>query len=958
MSIKIRLFRNKSAVLVIAAIMIMSGFTVLLFNGVNPGLSLYYNSPTSASSIGSITINVTPSGSEIQINGSLVASNVSQFNYTNVAYGIYNIVAYNPFYLYQSKQVRLFSSHVYVDFTLTKGSGVPNATAQYPWVPIGPYDPLVNQQPNGSAPKTAGHLGTMAIDYSNPMIMYLGTGSAASPTYGPYGDSGIFKTTDGGKIWKPADFGLPLDVVSSIIMNQSKPDELLAGFWDAGIYKTTDGGGYWFKVASYTYVSDLTDVNGTIYAASGDGIFGSHGSVIMGKDFGSSWSVLLNTTSPVSAISVSHDYIYALETMGSLWRSTDLGSSWAKVSLLPKGRGFVQSLSASPFDPNDVFAILADENTTYYSSDGGVNFTPNASLNGARVVTFDPQNSSIIWIMSPYYTALSTDGGISYTRFNPVGDQHNLYVNPKNSSTAYILTDQGIFQTNNSGESWFSDNGNLFNFLVYNFGIGDKGNWIVTSMQDFGAILTHDGGRTWAYGSLASKYGVYEGSIIYMNPVNSSWIYAFDVTNKRVVESNNGGLTYNVSIDLSSLNYTGYPPLFNQLFSIDPLNHSRLYFGSPFGVYNGTDFGKNWSFWAGSPDQIASLWVSPNGTVFVSNGTGLYYFSGGKWEKSIGISFPVASFAVDPLNSGIILITSGTNRTSASIYESVDSGKDFSLLERNPFNFPFTPPTQQGYGGAPVELFFLNITGNPLLATTNEGVFISTDLGLHWNSIDYNLLSGQATWAAFTNNSLYVSTYGEGMVVWHNFSLENLSGTITGNLTGYNGFSVKIDGTAIPVYDGHYISYVAPGKYNINISWSGGYKNLTETLSPMQTYFDNMSESYGITFVETGLPPASIWYVNITGRPSSGQIDTGTYYTSLINGTYSYSIGSMNDTYAASAGNLTVDGKSSNVTVSFSSIKKSPFLSGISDTELYGIIGGAVAVALIGSVWATRKKRR
>jgi hypothetical protein len=1029
-------------VVIVALLMILGSLSSIPLGGAgnhsgNSGKSSpfqpFYNQFSPAIT-GTITINIIPGNSEIQINGELIVSNISEYNYTGAPYGLYNIVAYKPFYEYNFSTVNLLSPHAYVNFTLHKGTGINGS--YYPWVPIGPYNELVNQQ-NGSAPRTAGHLGTMVIYYKNPQIMYVGTGSSASPTYGPYGDSGIYKTTNGGKTWVPTDFGLPLDVVSSIIMNQSNPNELLVGFWNAGIYKTIDGGGYWFKVANFTYITDMTCENGTIFSGTGENIFGGYGSVVKSTNFGSSWSVLLNTTSPVSAISVSQNYIYALECMGNLYKSTNLGLSWTLASLLPKGRGYVQSITSSPSNPNDVYAILADNNTTYYSTDGGVNFSPIPSLNGLRVVAYDSQNSSIVWLMSPYFTDVSTDGGINFTKYSPVGDQHNIYLNPLNASTSYILTDQGIYQTNNFGKSWFSDNGNLYNFLVYDFGIGNNGKWIITSMQDFGGMLTHDGGSTWSYGSLASQYGLSEGSIVYMNQANSSWIYAFDISNKRLVESSNGGLSFNVSIDMSSINFNGYPPVFNQLFSIDPQNHSILYFGGPLGIYNGTKFGENWTLWKGSPAFISSLWVAPDGTFFVSNGTGLYFFAGGKWTKSAGVSFPVASIAGDPLNASTILITTGTSRTNASIFESTNYGRNFFLMENNPFNFPFTPPTQQGYGGAPIELFFLNISGNPLLATTNEGIFISMDLGRHWSSINYNLLSGQVTWAAYINSSLYISTYGEGIQVWHNFSIENLSATVSGNLSGYNGFNVKIDGVTVPIYDGHYSKYIPPGQYNISISWVGGSKNYTATLSPMQTFYANISRNYSVTFTESGLPTGTPWFVNLSNGNKSGAITGTSYSFSLTNGSYSYTIATIDKSYespsgsyivngnsvsksvsfsevrytvtftesglpqgtawyvnlsngfkskaifgssytfqlsngtysytidnisgysaSAPTGSLSVNGSGVSKTLTFSAIKNSPQSPRISNSELYAVVGGLIAVSFIGAVLVPMRKRR
>ena len=871
---------------------------------------------------GNITINITPSNSQIQINGNLVATNVSQYNYRNVPYGLYNIVAYKPYYQYQSVQVNLSSKSVYVNFTLRKGTGVPGVNAQYPWVPIGPYNPLVNE-PNGTALIEAGHLGTMAIDQSNPQIMYVGTGSSVSTTYGPYGDSGIFKSTNGGKNWTPVDFGLPLDVVTSLVMNQSNPQELLAGFWDAGIYKTTDGGGYWYKVSNYTATTDMTDVNGTIYAASGAPAFNNYGNVIAGKDFGNSWKSLLNVSYPLVSLSISRTYIYAVSFNGTLWKSEDMGYSWSRGAEVPVGSSYIDSIGASPFDPNYLYAIVDGTNSLYFSTNAGSSFTLNTTFQHIRQIVFDPQNQSVMWLMGPGGTYVSTNGGRSYTFLQPVGDEHSMYLLNSNPGTAFVLSDQGIFETENFGTNWFSINNNLYNFLVYNFGISNNGTQIITSMQDFGSILTHDGGKTWGYGYLGSQYWIGEGSFVFTNPYNNSWIYAFEPGAKLLIQSNDSGLLFNKALDLSTSQWQGYPPLFNSVFAVDPINHSNLFFGSPLGIYNGSYNGSHWNFWPGSPTNISGLWMDQGGTLFVSsNGTNLLYFSNGKWQKANGINFPVASMTFEPTNQHYILLASGTSRNTASLYLSNNGGSSFSLLTNDPFNLTFNPPTQQGYGGAPIELFYLNITGDPVIAATNEGVYLSRDNGINWQNMDFNLISGQVTWASYVNKSLYLSTYGEGMVVWKNFSLANLSGTITGAISGVNGIGVNINGTDIPVYQGHFVDYVKPGSYYVNITWNGGYRNYSATITPLEVFHADYAPEYNITFEEIGLPTETNWSLNLSN--GSTYYSSGKYiYLQLPNGTYSYTIATTDKTYepSQSSGSFSVNGGSVSRSVSFSEVK-------------------------------------
>ena len=884
---------------------------------------------TGAPPVGNITVQVTPtSNTSILIDGNLVATGLSPFT-VRIGYGLHNIVAYNPYENYNSTEFDLASPHGYVNLTLAPGTGVPGQ--YYPWDPIGPYKLLLGPPmvpPNGSAQASSGHVGTMAIDYSNPNVMYVGTGSSAYPTYGPYGDDGIYKTINGGVTWYPVDFGLPLDIVTSLLMNQSNPQQLLAGFWDAGIYETMDGGGYWYKVANYTLVSGLIDINGTFFAGTGNDPNGNGGSVVEGTSFGSHWKTVLSTPQEVISVSGVDGVIYA--AAGSLWKSTDLGKSWAQLSNLPYE---VQSVSVSPANPKILYVCpLTGSQLPYYSSNAGVSFSAVPALNGFdRQIVFDPANTQIIWAEGVYEARISRDGGNTWVNpfpspmGTPVGDIHTAYFVPTENGTIFELSDQGIFQSNDYGRNWYSDNGNLEDFLIYSFGISDSGSQIILSMQDYGGPQTHNGGQSWSWGNLSGSYGISEGEIVYTNPFNSSWAYAFNPGGQTLLVSNNGGLTFTQVLDLSTVSYYGFPFMFNSLFATSSMNASRVYVGTLLGVYIGTDYGTHWALWPGSPSNVSSIWTSPNGTIFVSWGGGyLSYYLDGSWHTSIGVNFAVSSMAFDPAQSGRVMITSNQG-PSGGLYVSNDGGESFTLFNADPIHFPFPPPPGEGYGPAPLQIFYLNTTGYPLLAITGEGIYLSLNGGNTWTSIEYNLHVGQVTWAAFTNDTLYISTYGEGVLALRNFSVRTLPGTIEGNYSSVQDLNVTLSGKAISSPDGRFQVFVPPGQYTISLSWTGGHRELNLTVSPMHVIYLNYSarssSTYVTTFTESGLPSGTTWYMNLTDGLSFSSTTT-TISFSELNGTYSYTVATNDKTYEPSpaSGSFPVNGTSVSKSVTFSEV--------------------------------------
>src|SRR5205807_2378892 len=107
--------------------------------------------------------------------------------------------------------------------------------------------------------KTSEHIGRIAIDPRDSNTVYV---AAQGPLWGPGGDRGLFKTTDGGKSWKNV-----LDIsentgVTDVVLDSRNPDTLYAASWqrrrhvftyvgggpESGIHKSTDGGATWARL--------------------------------------------------------------------------------------------------------------------------------------------------------------------------------------------------------------------------------------------------------------------------------------------------------------------------------------------------------------------------------------------------------------------------------------------------------------------------------------------------------------------------------------------------------------------------------------------------------------------------------------------------------------------------------------------------------------------------------------
>ena len=233
--------------------------------------------------------------------------------------------------------------------------------------------------------KESRQIGSIAIDPRNSDKVYV---AAEGSVWGPGGDRGLFKTTDGGKNWKKI-----LDIsentgVKNLLMDPRNPDLLyvsaeqrrrhvftkIGGGPETAIYKSTNGGETWDKLTSGLPTVDM----------------GGMGMAI----------------SPVNP-----DMIYAIieaaADAGGLYRSTDRGASWQKMSNHVAQGQYFNRIFCDPQDPEKIYSL---ETVSQVSEDGGKTWKPIG--NNKRHV-----DDHAMWIQpdNPRHFLIGGDGGIYET---------------------------------------------------------------------------------------------------------------------------------------------------------------------------------------------------------------------------------------------------------------------------------------------------------------------------------------------------------------------------------------------------------------------------------------------------------------------------------------------------------------------------------------------------------------
>jgi photosystem II stability/assembly factor-like uncharacterized protein len=371
-------------------------------------------------------------------------------------------------------------------------------------------------------------IGDVAVFQPNPQVIWVGTGERANRQSVSWGD-GVYKSTDGGRTW--ANMGLRTSMhIGRIQLHPTNPDvawvAAQGSVWgpggDRGLYKTTDGGRTWVHVLKTDEETGATDVAidwndpNVLYAATYQRRRSAYG---------------FDGGGPGSA----------------LWKSTDGGNTWGKLSGggLPTGEYGRIGIAVYRKNPRIVVvsieqgarynastAYIQRKAGVYRSEDAGATWTFMSDWNPrpmyASQPTIDPNDDQRVYMLNAY--SFSDDGGKTFTapRTTTHGDDRFVWVNPKDSRHVIKLDDGGIGISYDRGRSFLFVSSlplsqfyrvavdNAVPFNVYG-GLQDNGCWVGPS-----ASWTTSGILNEHWSRLCGG----DGFFVVPNPKNSRTVYS------------------------------------------------------------------------------------------------------------------------------------------------------------------------------------------------------------------------------------------------------------------------------------------------------------------------------------------------------------------------------------------------------------------------------------------------
>ena len=474
----------------------------------------------------------------------------------------------------------------------------------------------------------------VAVDavISNPDIIYVGAASG-----------GVWKSVDGGVIWKPIFDDEKLINIGALKICQSNPDIIWVGTGEGnprnsiniggGIYKSMDAGKTWNPMGLeatkniHRILLDPRDEN-TIYVGAIGNPYGEHAErgVYKTTDGGETWEKILYIDEKTGVGEMVMDPKNPNKLFVNMWEhrrwpwffnsggkssglhvTLDGGKNWKKLNSedngLPEGELGRMGLAIAPSNPSIVYALIeSKKNALYKSTDGGNKFS---KLNEGRdignrpfyyyEIYVDPIDSKRLYSLHSGIS-MSDDGGKSFTSIEggTHSDHHALWINPNDPTHIIEGNDGGMNISMDHGKTWrFVQNipvGQFYHIRVdndipYNVygGLQDNGSW-------------RGPGYVWKSGGIINElwqevmFG--DGFDVMPDPDDSRFGYAMsqqgNVGRYDVLTGNSYSIKPTAPDMETKLRFHWNSPI-----EQDPFDNSTIYYASQF-LHKSEDKGLTW----------------------------------------------------------------------------------------------------------------------------------------------------------------------------------------------------------------------------------------------------------------------------------------------------------------------------------------------------------------------------
>jgi photosystem II stability/assembly factor-like uncharacterized protein len=650
------------------------------------------------------------------------------------------------------------------------------------------FKPVFDKQPVQS-------IGAIAIDPSNKKTIWVGTGESWTRNSVSIGD-GIYRSTDEGETW--THMGLPAsERITRIVVHPKNgsivyacaPGKLWSDSTDRGLYKTTDAGKTWSLVlrgdnASTGCSSLAMDPSNPDALLAGMWDFRRKG-----------WTFRSGGDVPTAA------------SGSGMHRSTDGGKTWKPMTSashrgLPAAPWGRVEVVYAPSDPKVVYAVIESKDAGLYrSADGGATWEARDKSQMmvwrpfyfARLIV-DPTNPNRLF-KPDLGLIVSEDGGRSFAGSGggAHGDWHDLWIDPRNPKHIIGGDDGGLWISYDGGNRWHKNN-NLPISQFYHVSVDNKDPY-----QVYGGLQDNS---TWV-GDTAYAGGISNSRWENLYGGDGFWVIVDPTDPQSVYVESQGG--YIGRVDRRTMVGRDIQPKprykeklrfnWNSPIHASPTQKGTIYLGSQF-LFRSRDRGDNWD--RISPDlttndpqkqkqeqsggvtvdnssaemhtTIYSISESPRnaGVIWVGTDDGnvqLTRNGGGAWTNVVGnvTGLPPSSWVswieasrYDPATAYATFDRHTFGDMTPWVYKTTDYGKTWKRI--------VSP--EAGVRGYAHVIKEDTVEKNLLFLGTELGLWISVDGGARWAEFkggDFPSVAVRDIQIQARENDLVLATHGRGI---------------------------------------------------------------------------------------------------------------------------------------------------------------------------------------------------
>ncbi|MDH3734870.1 MAG: glycosyl hydrolase [Gemmatimonadota bacterium] len=301
------------------------------------------------------------------------------------------------------------------------------------------WTPVFDEQPSYS-------IGDVAIDPSNPDVIWVGTGENVSGRHVGWG-SGVYRSRNGGASWEQVGIDDSQHIGKILVHPRDSRVVFVAAegpLWsaggDRGLYRSTDGGETWAPVLQIDADTGVTDIEfapddpDVLYAAAYQRRRQIWGHLAGGPNSG-------------------------------IHKSTDGGETWRRITTgLPSGDVGKIGLAVTPANPDVVYATMEAQDSErgfYRSLDRGESWERrNSYISGGtgphyyQEIEASPENADLVYQMD-VFLQVTRDGGDTFGNLETGrakhSDNHAMWIDPEDGNHMLVGTDAGLYETFDEG---------------------------------------------------------------------------------------------------------------------------------------------------------------------------------------------------------------------------------------------------------------------------------------------------------------------------------------------------------------------------------------------------------------------------------------------------------------------------------------------------------------------------